>query len=98
MGVTDDQLEQDLDAAREAVVLVEGTRAKLRRTTLPGDESRERQLDAARRQLDEVMRPLRRRIGQLVWDPIPSRQERALRDVSKSIQRERRRIKKMQRA
>jgi hypothetical protein len=83
--------EHSLEEAREA-------REALRKVTEPGDESREFRLAEARTLIDDAMVPIRSLIGKLIWEPRPAAEERALRDLSKRLGAERRRIKKMQRS
>lgn len=79
----------------DAILDVAALRKRLRQSTKPGDATRERDIERALRSLDDAMRPIRRWIGRLPWDPQPEEQDRALRDVSQRLQYERKQLKKM---
>lgn len=70
-------------------------RAELRGRTTPTDPERVEQIDAMLEQLRLAMIPVRSLIGKQVWEPIPSHEEKALRDASAACQYERRQLKKM---
>lgn len=79
------------DAAADAAAL----RGRLRYTVAKGDAGRERDIAAALDRLRVAMEPIRSLRGRVLWEPMPSEQERALRAVSEALQYERKQLKKM---
>jgi hypothetical protein len=91
------QIETDIQAAREEHERANKLRRTLRWGSKPGSVKRERDIDRRLRAIDAAMRPIRSHIGKLVWEPIPSELDDALRAVSADLQVERRQFKKMRR-
>lgn len=71
------------------------TREDLRWKSKRTDHDRQVRIDAAMEEIRYSMAPIRAEIGRLVWEPIPNEQERALRAVSRTLQYERKQLKKM---
>jgi len=74
-----------------------GVRRGLRQASTPGAAEREQEIALALDGIDRVMRPIRSMRGKLVWEPMPSKAERALAEASARCQYERKQLKKMRR-
>lgn len=93
-----EKLRKAIGTGRLAAEHAGTVRASLRRRTEVADEERQAELEATLAELREVMRPLRRALGKLIWEPIPLDLEDELREVSAAIQYERRQLSKMLRS
>lgn len=82
-------------AGEDCIADVAALRGRLRHQTKRGDPGREHDLHQALDAVDDAMKPIRALIGKIPWDPPPSEQEDALRDVSARLQYERKQLKKM---
>ena len=61
------------------------------------DRTRQASIEKLIAQIDEAMKPIRSGIGSLLWHVEYRRHEADLREVSKSLQYERKQLKKMRR-
>lgn len=92
-----DEIDAAIERGKEVAAAVAEARRAMRWRVTPGDPTREDTIAASISMIDDAMRPIRSAIGKLVWEPLPARQERALRETSKALQYERRQLKKMRR-
>ena len=95
MAVTPTEIEAAESAIRNALLV----RQHHRRRTERGDQQREADIGLALERLRESMKPLRRAIGQFPYEPQTEavlEQQEEVRDLSRCIQAQRRRLWKMQ--
>lgn len=91
--------EQETDAAESAIRNALLVRQHHRRRTERGNKQREADIALALERLRESMKPLRRAIGQFPYEPqteVNLGHQEAVRDLSRCIQAQRRRLWKMQ--
>lgn len=69
----------------------------LRRTTSPGQDSREKKIEGLLREINYAMEPVRSLIGKALREPLPGNAEDEIRELSQALQYERRQLKKMRR-
>lgn len=88
-----------MESARAAVRNAVNVRNHHKRRSSKGDQQREEDIAVALERLKDAMKPLRRAIGQFPYDAQTQAAEDArqeIRDLSKQIQGQRRRLWKMQ--
>lgn len=91
--------EKIIETADAAVVFAQGVRRTHRRRTKPTERRRETDIQIAMDRLREAMIPLRSEIGRFPYGPQTATAEsnrEAIREASAAIQRERRKLWKMQ--
>lgn len=92
--------QSDLERAALAVENAQGVRKFHRRRSEPGTNQRERDIAVALERIKEAMRPLRSEIARFPYRPnavITDAEKQRLRDASKALQTERRKLHKMKR-
>lgn len=95
--LTGREMQEALNAATYAVAEAEAVRADLRGRTTKGSAAREAELAGAIKHLNAAAKPLRREAGRLAHDPARERRwGPRLRKAAYAIQRERRKLWKMQ--
>ncbi len=90
-----------LEGAEAAVVFAAEARRYHRRRTDPRSEQRALDLERARERLSEAMVPLKSEMGKFAYGPqttLAEKNRQIIRDASKALQRERRKLWKMQTA
>lgn len=90
----------ELNAAASAIKYAQQVRMHHRRRTQPGSKQREADINIAKQRLKDAMRPLRTMIGRFPYGPQTEAAERnraEIYEASAAIQRERRKLWKMQR-
>jgi len=95
MKTISEQVEIDIDHAKEAVERSAALRRRLRRRTKTADKNRQTLLNVEHDHLKDAMAPLRSVLGKLAFVSITAKQEHRLRTTSKLIQAERQKVRKM---
>ena len=90
----DEDVRQELNHVRAAVDYAQEVRAYHRRRTRRGNKQRENDISLALDRLKRAMQPIRTRIGQIPYNP-PREENELLRQASKTLQTERRKLWKM---
>lgn len=95
--MTDETVRGAIDNARVVAAGAAGLRKKLRWKTSVGGAQREAQIGKFIDLIDKAMKPVRSFVGRLAYVPLSPGLDRDLRRASRSLQYERKQLKKMRR-